>query len=124
LPKEICALPVEKAVQFYLEHCVIGFPDEPRHGQELQGMRWIHSRETRDIMAAVGFAGLSNLNGDKEMNLLAKHHYGLALRNMASSVQNMAGLDLELVIRAVVMMAMYEVRSTYLGARQARSQLD
>jgi hypothetical protein len=87
-------------------------------------MRWIHSRETRDIMAAVAFAGLSNLTGDKEMNTLARHHYGLALRNMASSVGNMAGLDLEIVIRAVVMMAMYEVRSSCLEARVSRSQPD
>jgi hypothetical protein len=116
LTKEICASPVDKGIQFYIEHCVIGLPDEPRHGQELHGLKWVHSRETRDSMAAVGLAGLSNLTGDKEANTLAKHHYGLALQNIASAVRNMAGLDLEVILRAVVMMAMYEVSSSYATA--------
>ena len=60
-------------------------------------------------MAAVGMASLSNLTGDKEMNTMAKHHYGLALQNMASAVRNMASVDIDLVLRSVVMMAMYEV---------------
>ncbi|KAK4031917.1 hypothetical protein C8A01DRAFT_20939 [Parachaetomium inaequale] len=109
LAKEIIATPVDKAIQFYVEHYVLGLPDEPRAGHELRGIKWVHSRETRDIMAAVGMASLSNLTGDKEMNTLAKHHYGLALQNMASSVRNMASVDIDLVLRAVVMMAMYEV---------------
>ncbi|AEO68844.1 uncharacterized protein THITE_2090350 [Thermothielavioides terrestris NRRL 8126] len=50
LIKEICASPVDKAVQFYIEHYVISLPDEPRDGQELREMKWVHSRETRDIM--------------------------------------------------------------------------
>lgn len=118
---EICATPIDKAIQFYLEHYVIGLPDEPRAGQELQGIKWVHSRETRDIMAAVGFAGLSNLTGDKEMSTLAKQHYGLALHNMAFYVGNLAGADVELVMRAIVMMAMYEVSPTYLAAPRAAS---
>ncbi len=64
-------------------------------------------------MAAVGLAGLSNLTGDKDMNMLAKHHYGLALQNVSSSIQNVAALDLEIIMRAVVMMAMYEVSPSF-----------
>lgn len=109
LPREICATVVEKAIQFYIEHYVIGLPDEPRVGQELQERRWVHARATRDAMAAVGLAGLSNLTGDKQMNTLARQHYGLALQNISSSVRDVATLDLDVVIRAVVMMAMFEV---------------
>ncbi|SPQ22890.1 09059da5-dc3a-4f03-84c2-eebc443a451a [Thermothielavioides terrestris] len=47
---EICASPVEKAVQVYIEHYVISLPDEPTDGQELLEMKWVHSHETRDIM--------------------------------------------------------------------------
>lgn len=110
-PKEIPATPVDKAIQFYLEHYVLGLPDEPRFGQELQGRKWVFARETREIMAAVGLAGLSNLTGDKDMSTLARHHYGRALQNMSSAIRNVAGVDLDVVIRAVVMMAMYEVGS-------------
>lgn len=118
LAREISPTPVDKAIQFYIQHYVIGLPDEARVGQELQGTRWIHARGTRDIMAAVGMAGLSNLNGDKQMSTLAKQHYGLALQNMSSSVRDMSGLDLDIVLRTVVMMAVYEV-SSYPVARQA-----
>ncbi|KAK3295677.1 uncharacterized protein B0H64DRAFT_322315 [Chaetomium fimeti] len=109
LIKEICATPVDKGIQFYIEHYIIGLPDEPRAGHELRGIKWVHSRATRDIIAAVGLAGLSNLTGDKEMNTLSKHHYGLALHNMASSVRDMGSIELDLIMRTVVMMAMYEV---------------
>lgn len=118
LTKEICASPADKAIQFYIEHYVIGLPDEPRDGKELHEVKWVHSRETRDIMAAVGLASLSNLTGDKEANTLAKHHYGLALQTIASSVRNMAGLDLEVILRAVVMMAMYEVSPSALKPKK------
>jgi hypothetical protein len=109
LIKEICATPVDKGIQFYIEHYVIGLPDEPRAGHELQGVKWVHSRATRDIIAAVGMAGLSNLTGDNEMGTLSRYHYGLALHNVASSVRDPKSLELDLVMRIVVMMAMYEV---------------
>jgi hypothetical protein len=114
LPKEISATPVEKAIQFYLEHYVIGLPDEPKVGQELQGRRWIHSPETRDIMAAVGFSAQANLHNDRELNTLARQHYGSALHSISSRIQNITDIDLEVILRAVVMMATYEVSYHYL----------
>jgi hypothetical protein len=111
LAREIPPTPVDKAIQFYIEHYVIGLPDEAKVGQELQGLRWIHASGTQDIMAAVGMAGLSNLNGDRQLSILAKQHYGLALQNITSSIRDIAGLDLEIVLRSVVMMAVYEVSS-------------
>jgi hypothetical protein len=116
LAREILPTPVDKAIQFYIEHYVIGLPDEARVGQELQGVRWLHAPSTREIMAAVGMAGLSNLTGDRQLSTRAKQHYGLALQNITSSIRDMAGLDLEVVLRAVVMMAMYEVSSLLGGA--------
>ncbi|KAL2164218.1 hypothetical protein VTH06DRAFT_3434 [Thermothelomyces fergusii] len=89
---------------------------------ELQGVRWLHSRETRDIMAAVGLAGMSNLSGSKELNMLARHHYGLALQNMVSSVRDVSKLDLDLVLRIVVMMAMYEVSTGYQVIRSRQNE--
>jgi hypothetical protein len=111
LAREILPTPVDKAIQFYIEHYVIGLPDEAKAGQELQGLRWVHASGTRDIMAAVGMAGLSNLNGDRQLSMLAEQHYGLALQNITSSIRDMAALDLDIVLRSVVMMAMYEVSS-------------
>ncbi|KAJ4304179.1 hypothetical protein N0V88_001791 [Collariella sp. IMI 366227] len=109
LASEICATPADKAIHFYIEHFVIGLPDEPKVSHELRDSKWVHSRETRDIMAAIGLAGLANLTGDKEMNTLSKHHYGLALSHMAGAIRNPGSFDVELILRATVMMAMYEV---------------
>ncbi|KAK4169303.1 hypothetical protein QBC43DRAFT_60166 [Cladorrhinum sp. PSN259] len=111
LLNEVPATAVDKAVQFYIEHYVIGLPDEPKAGQELQGLQWVHAPATRNIMAAVGLAGLANLTGDKEMDNLAGQHYGHALQKMSTSItgKNVAGLDLEVILRTVVMMAMFEV---------------
>ena len=109
LTQEIHASPLERGKQFYLHHYVIGLPDEARSGQELQGVNWLHANLTQDIMAAIGLAGLSNLTGDKETGTLAKHHYGLALQSIALTVRNMATADLDLLLRSVIMMAMYEV---------------
>ncbi|KAK4177356.1 hypothetical protein QBC36DRAFT_135188 [Triangularia setosa] len=109
--KEISINAVDKAIQFYIEHYVIGLPDEPKVGQELQGKVWVHSPATREIMAAVGLASLSNITGDKEMSTLSKQHYGRALQNISTSImaKHVPELDLDVILRAVVMMAMYEV---------------
>ncbi|KAK4230778.1 hypothetical protein QBC38DRAFT_451807 [Podospora fimiseda] len=111
LIRDIPAAVVDKGIQFYLEHYVIGLPDEPRAGQELRGVQWVHAPATRNIMAAVGLAGLANLNGDKEMDTLAQQHYGMALQKMSTSIRgrDISGLDMEVILRAVVMMAMFEV---------------
>ncbi|KAK0732846.1 hypothetical protein B0T21DRAFT_385030 [Apiosordaria backusii] len=111
VPKEIPINAVDKAIQFYIEHYVIGLPDEPKVGQELQGKVWVHSPATREIMAAVGLASLSNITGDKTMSTLSKQHYGRALQRISTSImaKHVPELDLDVILRAVVMMAMYEV---------------
>ncbi|KAK0722800.1 hypothetical protein B0T26DRAFT_234306 [Lasiosphaeria miniovina] len=108
--REIDATKIDKAVQFYIERYVIGLPDEPKVGQELQGKKWAHTPEVRDIMAAVGLASMSNLTGNKELYILAREQYGLALRHMALSIRNSRGaLDLEVAMRMVVMLALFEM---------------
>ncbi|KAK3368065.1 hypothetical protein B0H63DRAFT_403914 [Podospora didyma] len=109
LHKEIGGTKVDRAIQFYIEHYVIGLPDEPQVGQELRGKSWVHTPETRGIMAAVGLASLSNLTGDKEMQTLANQQYGVALRTIVNSLKNIQGLDLEVSLRAVVNLALFEV---------------
>ncbi|KAK4204442.1 hypothetical protein QBC40DRAFT_272857 [Triangularia verruculosa] len=111
VPKEISINAADRAIQFYIEHYVIGLPDEPKVGQELQGRRWVHSPATREIMAAVGLASLSNINGDKQLSTLSKQHYGRALQSISSSImaKHVPEIDLDVILRTVIMMAMYEV---------------
>ncbi|KAK5654099.1 hypothetical protein OQA88_7530 [Cercophora sp. LCS_1] len=109
VPREVQATSVDRAVQFYLEHYVIGLPDEARTGQELHQERWVFSPTTRDVMAAVGFASQSNLTGNKELMALARQQYGIALRGTASSLHSANPQDLDISIRAVVMLGMFEI---------------
>ncbi|KAL2188436.1 hypothetical protein L209DRAFT_741537 [Thermothelomyces heterothallicus CBS 203.75] len=69
----------ETAILFHIEHYVVGLPDESRAIHELQGVRRVHSHETRDVMAVAGLADLGNLD------------------------------IIDIVLRIVVTMAMYEV---------------
>jgi hypothetical protein len=115
LPAEITVTPGEKGIRFYIDNYILGLPDEPKSAKELQGLRWLHSCEMRNIMAAVGLAAMSNLSGDKALNTLAKHHYGQVLQTIASSMRNMATLDVDVVLRTVVIMAVYEVRRPFLS---------
>jgi len=110
VPQEIGSSQADQGIRFFLEHFILGHPDEPRAGPDLQGRIWIHRPEIQHTMAAVGLASLSNLRGDKEMFTLARQKYGLALQTTASSLQTMKELDLEASIRNVVMLALFEVR--------------
>jgi len=109
VPQEIGSSQADQGIRFFLEHFILGHPDEPRAGPDLQGRIWIHRPEIQHTMAAVGLASLSNLRGDKEMFTLARQKYGLALQTTASSLQTMKELDLEASIRNVVMLALFEV---------------
>jgi hypothetical protein len=110
MQREIYATKSDQAIRFFLERYVVGLPDEPRAPQELQGLKWVSAPEMQPIMAAVGLASLSNLTGDKEMYTLARQKYGTALQHVVTSITNLQGLDLEVSIRTVVMLAMFEVR--------------
>lgn len=111
VPKEIQPTAVDRAVQFYLEHFVIGLPDEAKAGQDLRQEPWVYSAVTRDTMAAVGLASQSNLTGDKELMVLARQQYGMALQGTAFGLQNIEGLDIGVYLRAIVMLGMFEVSS-------------
>ncbi|KAK4455939.1 white-opaque regulator 1 [Podospora aff. communis PSN243] len=109
VPKEIRSTLVDRAVQFYLEHYVIGLPDEARAGQELRQEPWVFSTITRDTMAAVGLASQSNLTGDKDLMVLARQQYGLALQGTAFGLKDIQGLDIGVYLRAIVMLGMFEI---------------
>lgn len=62
-------------------------------------------------MTAVGLAGLSNLKDDnrRDLMLLARERYGMALRQTGQLVQSRRGPSLEVTMRAIVTLAMFEV---------------
>lgn len=96
-------------MQFYLDHFVLGYPQEPQTAADLQDSQWLSTPAIADIMVAVGLSGLSNLTGDLQMEVEARQKYGVVLRSMAKSIQNPAALDPRIAIRKVVLLSMFEV---------------
>jgi len=115
VPKEVPSAAIDRAVQFYLEHYVIGLPDEAKVGQDLQNERWVFAPTTRQVMAAVGFASLANISGNGDTMIMARQQYGVALRETALSLMNPQSLDIAVAMRAVAMLGMFEVRLSQIG---------
>ena len=99
----------ERGVQFYIDHYLLGFPDEPKTPTELNEKTWLYHPSIRTVMAAVGLAARSNLTGDDEMKSIARHSYVSSLKDMGSMLANPQSLRLDIALRGVVMLAMFEV---------------
>jgi hypothetical protein len=101
----------EKGMQFYLDHYVLGYPQEAQTPADLREAQWLAAPDLPDLMAAVGLSGLSNLTGDAEMEVAARQKYGLVLRNVAKSIRNPAALalDVRTAVRTVVLLTTFEV---------------
>ncbi|KAM7199794.1 white-opaque regulator 1 [Rhypophila sp. PSN 637] len=108
-PVELYATRSDQAVRFFIEHYLVGHPDEPKASRELQGVGWIHAPQIQNIMAAVGLASMSNLTGDKDLQIMAREKYGLALRQMVSSIANLESIDLSVSMRTIIILALFEV---------------
>jgi hypothetical protein len=99
----------EKGMQFFIDHYLVGFPDEPKTHQEVGQREWLSHPSIQTVMSAVGLAGLSNLTGNEEMRAVAWQHYGSGLQTTGKSLANRQQLRLDVLLRAVVMLALFEV---------------
>lgn len=99
----------EQGVQFYVNRYLIGHPDEPKSGQDLAAEGWIWHPAVQDVMCAVGLAGLYNLTGNMEMMATAREKYGSALRETGKLIRPPHTPSIDVTMRAVVALAMFEV---------------
>lgn len=104
----------EKGIQFYVDRYILGYPQEPRTSEDIQDVPWMSTPGVADVMvadvmAAVGLSAMSNLTGDKELDIAARQKYGLVLRNTAKSIQNPAALGSLKAMRTIVLLAMFEL---------------
>jgi len=123
MPKTIDPTVFDKGMQFYIDHYIIGYPQEPRDRSDLQDAEWMSTPAVADIMAAVGLSALSNLTGNKEMELAARQKYGVALRSTAKTLQNPTGLNPGTAIKKVVLLAMFEVVQGIVGTGSVRAHI-
>lgn len=100
----------EQGIQFYIDRYVLAHPEEPKDIDTLTSNPWMWHPAQREIMAAVGLAGLSNLLRRDDMMTLARQKYGAALRIAARLISNPSANEQYVTMRTVVMLALFEVR--------------
>ncbi|CAN8097082.1 unnamed protein product [Discula destructiva] len=99
--------PSESGVAFYVEHYLLGYPDEVRDSSALSGSEWFRHPAAQTTMAALGLAAMGNLHNDKRLQHLSKKQYGEALVKTNEALQDPVK-NLETAIRATVMLALFQ----------------
>lgn len=102
----------DRGVQFYINRYLTDQPDGPRTPEELASY-CTSTDAMRNIVVAVGLAGLSNLRGDKDLSLYAREKYVTALRHtgqlVLSSQVRKDPIGFALSVKSVVTLALFEV---------------
>ncbi|KAI2612486.1 uncharacterized protein GGS25DRAFT_475557 [Hypoxylon fragiforme] len=108
IPNKIGLNVEQQGMQFYINRYLMNHPDSPRTRDEVAAY-FSDADAAQNVMIAVGLAGMSNLLGNKNMNLLARSKYVTALKQTGQLIasNNPAGLIARL--RSVVSLALFEV---------------
>lgn len=102
--------PSQIGISFYVQHYLLGYPDEVRESSDLKGVQWFEHSAAQSTMAALGLAALGNLNDDKQLQRLSETQYGDALVKTNEALQDPLK-NLETAIRTTVMLALFQVIS-------------
>lgn len=102
----------DRGTQFYISRYLTDQPDGPKTHEEL--VSYCASTDAmRNIVIAVGLAGLSNLRGDRDLSLYAREKYVMALRHtgqlVLSSQIRQDAMGFGLSVRSVITLALFEV---------------
>lgn len=112
--------PSEIGITFYVQHYLLGYPDEVRYSTDLNGVAWFEHPSAQATMAAMGLAALGNLRDDKQLKHLSKIKYGEALARTNEILRDPVK-NLDTAIRTTVMLALFQVISVF-TTPSARSQ--
>lgn len=106
----------QRGLNFYVERYLLNHPDSPKT-PEVMDLYLGDDEAMRSVMIAVGLAGMSNLLGNKSMNMLARSKYITALKQTGQLIAS-ASRDHKAImkpLRSVVTLALFEVTiPTYL----------
>ncbi|KAI1337870.1 hypothetical protein F5Y15DRAFT_146543 [Xylariaceae sp. FL0016] len=101
----------QRGLQFYIDRYLMNHPDSPRSSNELAD--YCGSADaTQNVMIAVGLAGMSNLLGNKSMNVVARTKYVTALKQTGQLIATNSGnqfADIATSLRSIVTLALFEV---------------
>ncbi|KAI0841674.1 hypothetical protein F5Y06DRAFT_293372 [Hypoxylon sp. FL0890] len=108
VPKQVDPNMDQQGMQFYINRYLMNHPDSPKTRDEVAAY-FSNSDASQNVMIAVGLAGLSNLQGNKNMNLLARSKYVAALKQTGQLITSNDPAGLEERLRSVVTLALFEV---------------
>ncbi|KAI1828408.1 hypothetical protein F4861DRAFT_535367 [Xylaria intraflava] len=100
----------QRGLKFYMERYLLNHPDSPRTA-ELRDIYFSGEEAIRNVMIAVGLAGMSNLLGNKSMNLVARTKYVTALKQTGQLIASVSRDYVTVIrpIRSIVTLALFEV---------------
>jgi hypothetical protein len=100
----------QRGLEFFIQRYLMRNPEAPQTAEQLA----VYSNRNdamQSVMLAVGLAGLSNIKGDKAMNLLSRQKYTMALKQTGQLIATKPTSPLSVMapLRAVVTLALFEV---------------
>ncbi|KAI0199590.1 hypothetical protein F4808DRAFT_209834 [Astrocystis sublimbata] len=100
----------QRGLKFYAERYLLNHPDSPRT-PALMDVYFGDDEAIRNVMIAVGLAGMSNLLGNKSMNLAARAKYVTALKQTGQLLAGTSRDPQTIVkpLRSIVTLALFEV---------------
>ncbi|KAI1769182.1 hypothetical protein GGR53DRAFT_229416 [Hypoxylon sp. FL1150] len=108
LPKRMDLNWEQQGLQFYINRYLMNHPDSPRT-QDQVAEYCAATNTPQIVMVAVGLAGLSNLSGDKNLNMFARSQYVAALKHTGELITANDPASLVARVRSVVILALFEV---------------
>ncbi|KAI1437746.1 hypothetical protein GGR50DRAFT_692012 [Xylaria sp. CBS 124048] len=117
----------QRGLKFYMERYLLNHPDSPGD-PELREVYFSNEEAMRNVMVAVGLAGMSNLLGNKSMNLVARSKYVAALKQTGQLITSVSRDYLTVVkpLRSIVTLALFEVvqgRGSCISASSANTHV-
>ncbi|CAJ2506302.1 Uu.00g004320.m01.CDS01 [Anthostomella pinea] len=110
LPRRVEPNLDQRGLSFYINRYLLNHPDSPRTSDDL-ATYCNDADASQSVMIAVGLAGMSNLLGNKSMNLTARSKYVTALKQtgqlVASGGNSFAAISKPL--RSIIILALFEV---------------
>lgn len=117
----------QRGLKFYVERYLLNHPDSPRT-PELMDLYFGGEEAIRNVMIAVGLAGMSNLLGNKSMSLVARSKYVIALKQTGQLIASASREHGPVMkpLRSIVTLALFEVvqgKSSKTSANSANTHI-
>ncbi|KAI1106914.1 hypothetical protein F4804DRAFT_329879 [Jackrogersella minutella] len=108
IPKKVELNTDQQGMQFYVNRYLMNHPDSPKTRDQV--VAYFSSADVaQNVMVAVGLAGMSNLLGNKNMNLVARSKYVAALKQTGQLIARNDPAAFIARLRSVVTLALFEV---------------